>query len=90
MCQDGSFDSDEYDIVWEVGYVWCYRFFVDGGSSMVLMRFLMNSNDEKKMALTTQERLMDTPRPRYMSFLKKVILTGSTFSPLQCTSEFRW
>lgn len=64
---------------------------VDGGSSsIVLMRFLMNSKDEKKMALTTHERLMDTPKPRYMSFLKKVILTGSTFSPLQYKSEFRW
>jgi hypothetical protein len=30
---------------------------------MPLMCFLVNSNAEKKMALTTQDRLMDTPSP---------------------------
>lgn len=30
------------------------------------MRFLMISKDEKKMALTAQDRIMETPRPRYM------------------------
>ena len=46
-----------------------------------LMRFLMNSKDEKKMALTTHDRLMDTPSPRYMWRLKNSILgAGSTFS----------
>ena len=32
-------------------------------SSSRLMRFLTNSNDEKKMALTRHDRPMDTPRP---------------------------
>lgn len=35
-------------------------------SSRLLMRFLMISKDEKKMALTAQDRIMETPRPRYM------------------------
>jgi hypothetical protein len=60
-------------------------------SSMVLMRFLMNSKDEKKMALTTQDRLMETPRPRYMWRLKNSILgAGSTASPLDRNRAFRW
>jgi hypothetical protein len=60
-------------------------------SSSVLRRFLTNSNDEKKMALTRHERLMETPRPRYMWRLKNSILgAGSTFSPRECRSEFLW
>ena len=60
-------------------------------SSMVLMCFLMNSNDEKKMALTTQDRPIDTPRPRYIWRLKNSILgAGSTFSPLEYRRELRW
>lgn len=57
---------------------------------MALMRFLRNSNDEKKTALTAHDRPMDTPRPRYMLRLKNWILTGSTFCPLEYMSELRW
>jgi hypothetical protein len=35
-----------------------------------LMRFFENSNAVKKMALTTHERDMETPRPRYMRGFK--------------------
>lgn len=35
-----------------------------------LIRFLENSNAEKKIELTTHERLMETPRPRYIRGLK--------------------
>ena len=60
-------------------------------SSSVLIRFLTNSKDEKKMALTRHERLMETPRPRYMWRLKNSILgAGSTVSPREWRSEFRW
>lgn len=31
------------------------------------MRFFVNSNAEKKMAFTTQERLMETPKPTWLS-----------------------
>jgi hypothetical protein len=40
-----------------------------------LIRFFVNSNAEKKMAFTTQERLMETPRPR-----KHVRMTRQKYS----------
>ena len=33
------------------------------GSGRALIRFLMNSNEEKKIVLMTQERAIETPRP---------------------------
>lgn len=59
-------------------------------SSMVLMCFLMNSKEEKKMALTTQERLIETPRPRYMWPLKNSIFGAGTISPFEWRSALRW
>ena len=40
-----------------------HRLSSSSSTSMRLMRFLVNSNAVKKMALTTQERDMDTPNP---------------------------
>jgi hypothetical protein len=37
-----------------------------GSSSRLLMRFLIISKDEKNMALTAHDRIMETPKPRYM------------------------
>lgn len=37
-----------------------------GSSSRCLMRFLIISKDEKKMALTAHDRIMETPKPRYI------------------------
>lgn len=55
------------------------------------MCFWINSKDEKKMALTTQDLLMETPRPRYIWRLKNSILgAGSTVCPLEYRSELRW
>lgn len=60
-------------------------------SSSSLMCFLMNSKDEKKMALTAHDLLMETPSPRYMCFLKNAIFgAGSAFSPREKSREFRW
>lgn len=59
-------------------------------SSIDLMCFLINSKDEKKMALTTQDRPMDTPRPRYMCFLKNSSLGFGTGSPFAWRRAFRW
>ena len=33
------------------------------GSGRALIRFLMNSNEEKNIVLMTQERAIETPRP---------------------------
>ena len=59
-------------------------------SSMALMRFLRNSKEEKKTALTAQDRPMLTPSPRYMFFLKNSILIRGTSSPFEYINEFRW
>lgn len=55
----------KYDVSFRVRYVDVFQT-LRASSSMDLMCFLMNSKEEKKMALTTHERLMDTPSPRYM------------------------
>jgi hypothetical protein len=39
-------------------------------SSIAFICFLMNSNAEKKMELTIQDRPIETPRPRYIRLLK--------------------
>ena len=57
---------------------------------MALIRFFRNSNDEKKTALTAQDRPIETPKPRYMLRWKNSILTGSTFCPLEYMRELRW
>src|SRR6187549_3291434 len=64
---------------------------MSSSSSRVSMCLLMNSKDEKKMALTAHERTIETPRPRYMCRLKNSIFgEGSTFWPLEYMSELRW
>lgn len=42
------------------------------------------------MALTTHERLIDTPRPLYMCLRKNCMRGESTFSPFECKRELRW
>jgi hypothetical protein len=42
------------------------------------------------MALTTHERLIDTPRPLYICLRKNWIRGESTFSPFECRRELRW
>jgi hypothetical protein len=54
------------------------------------MLFLINSKDEKKMALTAHDRDMETARPRYMFRLKKSIFGRGTFWPREYMSEFFW
>ena len=64
---------------------------MSASSSRVSMCLLMNSKDEKKMALTAHDLTIETPRPRYMRRLKNSILGGgSTSWPLEYMSEFRW
>ena len=88
-------------VVWTTLRGWSFRVRVTAGmrrvgqtlrasSSMVLMCFLMNSKEEKKMALTTQERLIETPRPRYMWPLKNSIFGAGTFSPFEWRRALRW
>lgn len=56
--------------------------------SLVLIFFLMNSNDEKKTALTAHDLPIETARPRYMCLLKNSILMGWAVSPRANFSEF--
>jgi hypothetical protein len=50
----------------------------------------MNSNDEKKTALTAHDLPIETARPRYMCLLKNSILIGSAVSPRANFKEFFW
>lgn len=59
-------------------------------SFKVLICFLRNSKDEKKTALTAQERPIDTPKPRYMCSLKNSIFTGGTVWPREYIKQLRW
>ena len=52
--------------------------------------FLKNSNAEKKIALTMQDRLTETPTPLYILLLKNWIWGAGLVCPTSCVRQFLW